>query len=136
MHHHPEVSLQSVAEDQLKGPSELPTKFKCLQSLFFFLTVPIKNLLWVSFSSNFCPNHVLQLRSEVSCTSPSHPAFLCEMKAKWRPQQFLCGVLMGGPYLLTSLACMLQSLQAVHPNEERIYKLLFSSSICIHEWAP
>lgn len=127
MHHHTGVSLQSVAEVHLKGPP-----IKCLQSLFLSY-VPVKNLLWIPFSSNFCPNHVLQLRSKASYTSASHLAFLCEMKARWRPQQFLCGILMGGPHLLTFQACLLSDLQAVHPNEERIYKLLFSSFICIHE---
>lgn len=82
-----------MAEDQLKGPSELPIKCKYLQSLCFFLTVPIKNLLWVPFSSNFRPNHVLQLRIKASYTSASHLAFLCAMKTRWRPHQFLCGIL-------------------------------------------
>lgn len=59
------------------------------ESVFFFLTVPIKYLLWVPFSSNLCPNHVLQLRIKAIYTSASHLAFLCETKTRWRLQQFL-----------------------------------------------
>lgn len=68
MHHHPRVSLQSMAKDWLNGPLELPIKYKYLQSLRFFLNTPIKNLslgrtslgnpaLRVPFSYSVCPNN-------------------------------------------------------------------------------
>lgn len=85
-----------MAKDQLNSTLELPIKYKYLQSLRFFLNIPIKNLrlgrmslgnpaLWAPFSSNLCPYHVLQLRSKDSYTPPSasHPESFSETKTRW-----------------------------------------------------
>lgn len=45
MHHHLKVSLQSITKDQLNSPLELSIKCKYLQTLCFFLDVPIKKSL-------------------------------------------------------------------------------------------